>query len=155
LGTWSSAPLLATDGTPLPYMTDVALLQDGLVALMAPSAAANSPIDCAVVTPVPTRGVTLAPYRYPMLNQSAPRFAAVPGPDVHYIGPPARRRLLPLPYPAYLTAGALGGFGLSSHDPDCVWHRLYAEAHLPAGTSFTAWTRAAEAPVSASDQAAI
>jgi phage tail-like protein len=154
-GTWSSAPLLATDGTPLPYMTDVALLQDGLVALMAPSADPTKPIDCAVVTPVPTRGVTLAPYRYPMLDQSAPRFAAVPGPDVHYLSVTGPRRLLPLPYPAYLTAGALGGFGLSGHDPDCVWHRLYAEAHLPAGTSFTIWARAAEAPVSATDQAAI
>jgi phage tail-like protein len=153
--TWSSAPVVATDGTPLPYMTDVALLMDGLVALMAPSAAPNSPIDCAVVTPVPTRGVTLAPYRYPMLNQSAPRFASVPGPDVHYLSLTGPRRLLPLPYPAYLTLGALGGFGLPSHDPDCVWHRLYAEAHLPPGTSFAAWARAAEAPVSATDHAAI
>jgi phage tail-like protein len=154
-GTWSSAPLLATDGTPLPYMTDVALLQDGLVALMAPSADPTRPIDCAVVTPVPTRGVMLAPYRYPMLDQSVPRFAAVPGPDVHYLSATGPRRLLPLPYPAYLTAGALGGFGLSGDDPDCVWHRLYAEAHLPAGTSFTIWARAAEAPVSATDQAAM
>jgi len=154
-GTWSTAPVRATDGTPLPYMTDVALLPDGLVALMAPSVAANSPIDCAVVMPVPARGVTLAPYRYPMLNQSAPRFAAVPGPDVYYLNATGPRRLLPLPYPAYLTVGALGGFGLSGHDPDCVWHRLYAEAHLPAGTSFTAWARAAEVPVNATDQAAI
>jgi phage tail-like protein len=154
-GTWSSAPVVATHRTPLPYMTDVALLQDGLIALMAPSADANSPLDCAVVTPVPTRGVMLAAYRYPMLNQSAPRFAAIPGPDVHYLSVTGPRRLLPLPYPAYLTAGALGGFGLPSNDPDCVWHRLYAEARLSPGTSFAAWARAAEMPVSETDRCAI
>ena len=102
---------------------------------MAPSTAANSPFDCAVVTPVPPTSVTLAPYRYPMLSQSVPRFAAIPGPDVRYLSATGPRPLLPLPYPAYLTIGALGGFGLSGGDPDCVWHRLYAEADLPAGTS--------------------
>ncbi len=84
-GNWTTAPVTATDATPLPYMTDVALLPDGQVALMAPSTAANSPFDCAVVTPVPPTSVTLAPYRYPMLSQSAPRFAAIPGPDVRYL----------------------------------------------------------------------
>ena len=37
-GTWSAAVVTATDGTPLPYMTDVELLPDGQVALMAPTA---------------------------------------------------------------------------------------------------------------------
>ena len=75
----------ATDGTPLPYMTDVGLLPDGQVALMAPTATPGNPLDCAVVTPNPPQNVTLAPYRYPMLSQSAPRFAAIPGPDVQYL----------------------------------------------------------------------
>ena len=154
-GNWTTAPVTATDATPLPYMTDVALLPDGQVALMAPSTAANSPFDCAVVTPVPPTSVTLAPYRYPMLSQSAPRFAAIPGPDVRYLSGTGPRPLLPLPYPAYLTVGALGGFGLSGGDPDCVWHRLYAEADLPAGTSLTIWARAAERKVAPTDQAAL
>lgn len=154
-GIWTTAPVTATDGTPLPYMTDVALLSDGQVALMAPSTAANSPFDCAVVTPVPPTSVTLAPYRYPMLSQSAPRFAAIPGPDVRYLSGTGPRPLLALPYPAYLTIGALGGFGLSGGDPDCVWHRLYAEADLPAGTSLAIWARAAEHSVATSDWAAL
>jgi phage tail-like protein len=154
-GNWTTAPVTATDGTPLPYMTDVALLSDGQVALMAPSTAANSPLDCAVVTLVPPTSVTLAPYRYPMLSQSAPRFAAIPGPDVRYLSATGPRPLLPLQYPAYLTIGALGGFGQSGGDPDCVWHRLYAEADLPAGTSLAIWARAAEQFVAPSDQAAL
>ncbi len=143
-GTWTTAPVTATDGTPLPYMTDVALLPDGLLALMAPAANPAAPLDCAVVTLVPPTGVALAAYRYPMLNQSAPRFAATPGPEVHYLSATGPRRLLPLPYPAYLTIGALGRFDLQSGDPDRVWHRLYAEAYLPSGTSLTLWARAAE-----------
>ena len=154
-GIWTAAPVTATDGTPLPYMTDVALPSHGLVALMAPDTTPNSPADCAVVTPVPPASVTLAPYRYPMLSQSAPRFAAIPGPDVRYLSGTGPRPLLPLPYPAYLTIGALGGFGLSGGDPDCVWHRLYAEADLPAGTSLAIWARAAEHPLARSDWAAL
>ena len=154
-GTWSAMPVTATDGTPLPYMTDVALLPDGLVALMAPGGTATAPFDCAVVTLAPPQGVTLAPNRYPMLSQSVPRFAAIPGPDVHYLSATGPRQLLPLPYPAYLTVGVLGVFGLTGNDPDCVWHRLYAEANLPAGTSLALWARAAEQPVEAGDQAAL
>jgi phage tail-like protein len=154
-GIWTTAPVTATDGTPLPYMTDVALLADGLLALMAPDATPDGPADCAVVTPVPPASVTLAPYRYPMLSQSAPRFAAIPGPDVRYLSGSGPRSLLPLPYPAYLTSGALGSFGLSNNDPDCVWHRLYAEADLPAGTSLTFWARAAEHSIAQSDWAAL
>jgi phage tail-like protein len=154
-GTWSTAPIIATDGTPLPIITDLALLPDGLVALMAPSPSANSPFDCAVVTPAPSQGVTLAPSRYPMLSQSVPRFAAVPGPDVYYLAAAGPRPLLPLPYPAYLTQGALGRFGLASSDPDRVWHRLYAEATLPPGTTLAVWARAAEQPVAVADQAAL
>ena len=154
-GAWTTAPVTATDHAPLPYMTDVALLADGLVALMAPDATPSGPADCAVVTVVPPTSVTLAPYRYPMLSQSAPRFAAIPGPDVQYLSGTGPRPLLALPYPAYLTAGAMGGFGLSGGDPDCVWHRLYAEADLPAGTSLTIWARAAEHSVATSDWAAL
>ncbi len=143
-GVWTSAPITATDATKLPYMTDVALLADGLVALMAPSAAAAQPADCAVVTPVPAQGVTLAPSRYPMLSQAAPRFAAIPGPEVHYLAIQGPRLLLALPYPAYLTGGALGRFGIAGDDPDLVWHRLYAEATLPGGTALAVWARAAE-----------
>ena len=155
-GVWTTAPVTVPGGTPvLPYMTDVALLADGLVALMAPDATPAGPADCAVVTPNPPANVTLAPYRYPMLSQSAPRFAASPGPDVRYLSAIGPRSLLPLPYPAYLTSGALGGFGLSSNDPDCVWHRLYAEADLPAGTSLSFWARAAEHSVAQTDWAAL
>jgi phage tail-like protein len=154
-GVWTSAPVVATDATALPYMTDVALPADGLVALIAPSAAPASPADCAVVTPAPSRGVTLAPTRYPMLDQAAPRFAAIPGPDVHYLGASGPRRLVALPYPAYLTAGALGRFGIAGNDPDRVWHRLYAEADLPGGTALAVWARASDQPVAASDQAAL
>jgi phage tail-like protein len=154
-GVWSAMPVTATDGTALPYMTDVALLPDGLVALMAPGGTASAPFDCAVVTPVPPQGVTLAPNRYPMLSQLEPRFAAIPGPDVHYLSATGPRQLLPLPYPAYLTIGALGAFGLTGNDPDRVWHRLYAEANLPAGTSLALWARAAEQPVEAEDRAAL
>jgi phage tail-like protein len=154
-GAWTTAPVTATDGTPLPYMTDVALLHDGLVALIAPSAAPANPIDCAVVSVTPTLGVTLAPSRFPMLNQGAPRFAAIPGPDVYYLGTAAPRRLVPLPYPAYLTSGALARFSITGNDPDRVWHRLYAEATLPGGTALTVWARAADLPVAASDQAVL
>lgn len=160
-GVWSAMPVSATDATPLPYMTDVALLQDGLVALMAPGGTATAPFDCAVVTPAPPQGITLAANRYPMLSQSAPRFAAIPGPDVHYLSTtehpdiPEPRPLLPLPYPAYLTVGALGAFGMTGNDPDRVWHRLYVEASLPAGTSLALWARAAEQPVDAGDRAAL
>jgi phage tail-like protein len=154
-GQWTTAPVTATDATPLPYMTDIALLADGKVALMAPSAAAGSPADCAVVTPVPSQGVTLAPSRYPMLNQSAPRFAAIPGPEAYYLGTAGPRRLLPLPYPAYLTSGALARFGIAGNDPDLVWHRLYAEATLPGGTALAVWARGAEQSITAADQAAL
>jgi hypothetical protein len=78
-GTWTSAPVTATDGSTLPHMTDVALLPDGLIALMAPATNPAAPLDCAVVTLAGNQGVTLAAYRYPMLSQSAPRFAAIPG----------------------------------------------------------------------------
>jgi phage tail-like protein len=154
-GAWSSAPVTATDGTNLPYMTDLALLHDGLVALMAPSAAPANPIDCAVVSVSPSQGVTLAPSRFPMLNQSAPRFAAIPGPDAYYLGTGGPRLLVPLPYPAYLTAGALARFSIVGNDPDRVWHRLYAEATLPGGTALTVWARAADVPVAPTDQAAL
>ena len=164
-GAWTSATVAA----PLPYMTDVALLRDGLVALMSPASPGTSgPLDCAVVT-VSSQGLALAPQRYPMLDQYAPRFAAIPGPDVFYLGvgaaadTPAPRRLLPLPYPAYLTSGALVRCAVPGNDPDQVWHRLYAEANLPPGTSLAIWARAAEtqfgATVSqaalAADQAAL
>jgi len=164
-GAWTSSTVAA----PLPYMTDIALLKDDLVALMSPaSSVASGPLDCAVVTVSP-QGLTLAPQRYPMLDQYAPRFAAIPGPDVFYLGVgatadiPAPRRLLPLPYPAYLTRGALVRFAIPGDDPDQVWHRLYAEANLPHGTSLAIWARAAETPfddavsatVMAADQAAL
>ena len=154
-GAWTTAPVTATDGTILPYMTDIALMADGLIALMAPAADPAAPLDCAVVTLAGNQGVTLAAYRYPMLSQSAPRFAAIPGPDVYYLSTTGPRRLLPLPYPAYLTSGALARFGLAAQDPDCVWHRLYAEADLPAGTTLVLWARAAEASIAAADQAAM
>jgi phage tail-like protein len=154
-GIWTTAPLTASDGTALPYITDVALLAEGLVALMAPDPTPDSPADCAVVTVNAPANVTLAPYRYPMLSQSAPRFAAIPGPDVKYLSAAGPRTLLPLPYPAYLTSGAFGGFGLSSDDPDRVWHRLYAEADLPAGTTLEFWARAAEHSIAPSDWAAL
>ncbi|HVZ08880.1 phage tail protein [Rhodopila sp.] len=156
-GLWTTAPVTAVDGTPLPLMTGVALLPDALIALMAPAAAADkgSPLDCAVVTLAPTRGVVLAPNRYPMLNQDAPRFASVPGPDVWYSGTDGPRPLLPLPYPAYLTLGALGAFSLLADDPDQIWHRLYAEAYLPPGTALSVWARAAEMPLAASDQSVL
>lgn len=164
-GAWTSVVLAA----PLPYMTDVALLKDGLIALMSPAGPGTSgPLDCAVVT-VSSQGLTLAPHRYPMLDQYAPRFASIPGPDVFYLGvgatadTPAPRRLLPLPYPAYLTSGALVRFAVPGNDPDQVWHRLYAEANLPHGTSLAIWARAAETrfgdavsqAASAADQAAL
>jgi phage tail-like protein len=154
-GAWTSAPVVATDGTPLPYMTDIALMRDGYVALMAPPSPAppsgpapNGPLDCAVAT-VSSQGLTLAPRRYPMLDQYAPRFASGPGPDVDYlggspVGAPAPRRLLPLPYPGYLTRGALARFAIPGNDPDQVWHRVYVEAYLPQGTALTIWARAAE-----------
>jgi phage tail-like protein len=154
-GAWTSAPVTATDATPLPYMTDVALLGDGLVALIAPSATPAQPTDCAVVRPVPAQGVTLAPSRYPMLNQGAPRFAAIPGPEAYYLGANGPRRLVPLPYPAYLTAGALAQFGIAGNDPDLVWHRLYAEAALPGGTALAVWARAADQALAQADQAAL
>ena len=153
-GTWTTAPATATDGTPLPYMTDVALLDDAQIALMAPATKAG-PLDCAVVTLTPPSAVAMAPYRYPMLSQAAPRFAAVPGPEVYYLALTGPRRLLPLPYPAYSTAGALASVGIAGGDPDGVWHRLYAEAYLPPGTSLTAWARAAEQPITLGDAAAV
>jgi phage tail-like protein len=153
-GAWTSAPVSATDGTALPYMTDVALLDDAQIALMAP-AARPGPLDCAVVTLALPQGVAMAPYRYPMLSQAAPRFSAIPGPHAQYLAVTGPRRLLPLPYPAYLSAGALGCFGIAGSDPDGVWHRLYAEAYLPSGTSLAVWARAAEQPVASADAAAM
>jgi phage tail-like protein len=154
-GAWTSAPVVATDGTTLPYMTDIALMHDGYVALMAPPSpppasgpAPNGPFDCAVVT-VSSQGLTLAPRRYPMLDQYAPRFASISRPHVDYLGrspggAPAARRLLPLPHPGYLPRGALARFAIPGNDPDQVWHRVYAEAYLPQGTAVTIWARAAE-----------
>ena len=147
-GAWTSAPI---EKTQLPYVTDIAFMHDGFVGLMAPPSpptAPNGPLDCAVVTISP-QGLTLAPRRFPMLDQYAPRFASIPGPDVCYLGrspdgEPYPRRLLPLPYPAYVTNGALTRFALPGSDPDQVWHRLYAEAYLPQGTALTIWARAAQ-----------
>ena len=130
-GAWTNIPITAANHT-LPYMTDVALLHDGLVALMAPAnppPAPSGPLDCVVVT-VSGQDVSLAPHRYPMLDQYAPRFAAIPGPDVFYLGvgtaadTPAPRRLLPLPHPAYLPSGVSARFVVPSNDPDQVWHRF-------------------------------
>jgi phage tail-like protein len=154
-GTWTTAPVTAVDGTPLPYMTDIALLPDGLIALMAPAANPGAPLDCAVVTLAGSQGVTLAAYRYPMLSQSAPRFAAIPGPEVHYLSATGPRRLLALPYPAYLTSGVMVRFELAAQDPDCVWHRLYAEGDLPAGTALAVFARAAETSIAIADQQTI
>jgi phage tail-like protein len=157
-GTWTSAPVTAIDGTSLPpYVTDVALMGDEQIALMAPTATPEKSLDCAVVTLAlpPQQGVAMAPNRFPMLSQAAPRLAAVPGPHVHYLALTGPRRLLPLPYPAYLTSGSLGSFGITGSDPDGVWHRLYAEAYLPPGTSLTVWARAAEAPIASGDAVAM
>jgi phage tail-like protein len=158
-GTWISAPITAIDATPLPYITDIALLPDAQIALMAPTTTTHAPCDCAVATLLPGQGIALAPVRYPMLDQAAPRFAATPGPDVFYLGgtpdAPEPRALLPLPYPAYLPIGALARLGLESDDPDRVWHRLYAEAYLPRGTTLTVWVRAAETPIDDADRDAL
>ncbi len=78
-GTWSSAVVTATDGTPLPYMTDVGLLPDGQVALMAPTATPGNPLDCAVVTPNPPQNVTLAPYPLPNAEPVRPALCRDPG----------------------------------------------------------------------------
>lgn len=167
-GAWTSTPIptVSTDGTPLPYMTDIAFMPDGFVALMAPPSppttgnpAPNGPLDCAVAA-VSSQGLTLAPRRFPMLDQYAPRFASAPGPDVYYLGgspgdAPVPRRLLSLPYPAYLTSGALARFAMPAGDPDQIWHRLYAEAYLPQGTALTIWARAAEVPIGGADQSAV
>jgi len=160
-GAWTSTPVIADDGTALPYFTDIALLAGGEMALMSPAPSpGTAPLDCAVATHNPPLGITLAPRRYPMLNQFAPRFAAIPGPDVFYLGAgavpgvPQPRRLMPLPYPAYLTRGALAG-NVASNDADQVWHRLYAEASLPPGTALGVWARASETPITTTDAATL
>src|SRR5262249_19597626 len=88
-------------------------------------------------------------------GRAAPPFPAVPGPEVFYLALTGPRRLLPLPYPGYLISGALARFGIPGGDPDGVWHRLYAEAYLPPGTSLAVWARAAEQPIAQGDTAAI
>ena len=150
-GAWTDLPLTPADGTALPFITDIALLGDGLVALMAPIAPGGPNRDCAVVS-VAGGSVTMAHNRYPMLDQSAPRFAAIPGPDVRYLpGTGLPRPLLPLPHPGFTTRGTIGCFGLRGGDADLVWHRLYVEAALPAGTTLTLWARAAERSVGSPD----
>ena len=165
-GAWSLFPINAVDGATLPpYITDVGLLGNGLVALLAPIVPGSSPSDgaaardCAVVSLVPASdaapaGVALAGSRYPMLSQSAPRFARIPGPDVRYLSSSGPRPLLPLPHPGFVTRGALACFSLVGKDPDLVWHRLYLEAHLPPGTSLSVWARAADTPIAGGDREA-
>ena len=159
-GAWTSLAVTAADGTPLPYFTDLAWLEEGLIALMAPpgSSGPSAPLDCAVMSWSPT-GLALAPRRYPMLDQYAPRFAAIAGPPLYLgigaSGAPAPRRLVALPYPGYVAKGALARFALTADDPDVVWHRLYAEAYLPQGTALSIWARASGSPIGAADQAAM
>jgi len=159
-GAWTSLAVAAADGTPLPYFTDLAWLEDGLLALLAPPGSSGpiAPLDCAVMAWSPT-GLALAPRRYPMLDQYAPRFAAIPGPPLYLgvgtSGAPAPRRLVALPYPAYVAKGALARFALTANDPDVVWHRLYAEAYLPQGGALSIWARASGSLIAAADQAPI
>jgi phage tail-like protein len=138
---WSSAPLTATDATPLPFMIDVALLPDGLIALMALAHDPTKPLDSAVGTLVAGTGFALAARRYPMLDQAIPRFAAVGGARALYLGSAGPRPLLPLPYPAYVAEGALWRLRLASGDPDLVWSRIMVEAEIPPGCSIEFWAR--------------
>ncbi len=139
---WSSAPLTATDATPLPTMLDVALLPEGLIALLALAQDPTKPLDSAVGTLVAGAGFALAARRYPMLDQAIPRFAANGGDHALYFSSTGPRPLLPLPYPAFVAAGALWRARLASGDPDMVWSRIMVEAELPPGCSIEYWARA-------------
>jgi phage tail-like protein len=149
-GQWTLAPVKAADLQQLPYATDVALLADGQIALVAPSDAPMSVRDAIVATAATSDGLQLSASRYPMLSQGAPRFTTGPGPDVYYLADGLQPRpLLPLPHPAYQPIGAMLSRTMTRNDPDQVWHRIVVEAHAPAGAALTFWARAGETGVSA------
>jgi phage tail-like protein len=123
-------------------MVDVALVPDGLIALMPLAEDPTKPLDSAVGTIAAGIGFALAARRYPMLDQAVPRFAANGGDRALYLGSAGPRPLLPLPYPAYVLDGVLWRARLASGDPDMVWSRIMVEADLPPGCSIEFWARA-------------
>ncbi len=137
------------EGTNLPVFTDIACLDQGRVALLAPAQAGDAGFvqrDIAVATIGPA-GFALAGERYPRRSAGAPRFADTSDGTVYYIAADRPRPLVALPHPGYVPAGAALRSGLMASDPDTVWHRAYVEADLPSGTGIAIWARAGGDPL--------
>lgn len=103
------------------------------------------------------RPLTALGYRYP-LNWGAdeafrnrPFFNGLASP-VRYPSTDRRGRFRPRPlhhlsFPAYpLKASVIAAAPIDSEQPGTVWHRLYIEAHLPAGTGLRVCLAAADDP---------
>ena len=143
------------EGTALPVFTDIACLDQGRVALMAPAQAGDTVFvqrDIAVASIGPA-GFALAGERYPRRSAGAPRFADTADGTVYYIAADRPRPLVALPHPGYAPAGAALRSGLAAGDPDTVWHRAYVEADLPSGTGIAIWARAGGDPADRSGHA--
>jgi len=54
--------------------------------------------------------------------------------------------LLRLPRPRFVREGTLEAITLDSYSPGTVWHRLFLDAHIPAGDRIIVQTRAADRP---------
>ncbi len=135
----------------VPFSSDMAVYEPGTLGLLPPAEAGDDQFrrrDCPLVHLVwdssGESGARLVRRRYPMINKAGQRFVAMPSMPLHYPAEsdsqdpevPARPRpLLPLQRPRYYTTAEATLLNeLDSGQPNCVWHRLYVDGHIPKGT---------------------
>jgi phage tail-like protein len=129
-----------------PFFSDLALLPEGRLALLAPADTGDPGFarrDCAVFlrteAALPPSGE-----RWPMLGPPEPRFVTTATGHVAYATAEGPQALAMLRHPAHPTRAATRLGPLDAGAPETVWHRLHLDAAIPPGCAIGLWARAAQ-----------
>jgi len=131
----------------LPFVVDLAAMQDQRVALMVPHDPTKPDrLDLPVFyVPDSAQPARLMPERYPQHSQREARFISAVDKAVRHLSLAGPKQLLRLPQARYRADGhATLNRMLDSGTPDTLWHKIYLEACLPPGSHLSIAVKAFE-----------